>query len=148
MHDFMECNWDFHDFTIERMTYYPTRRIAELFLKYDQLAGSVVLRFIDIKGYHYPIREDCWEIMDAKLYLLPYNRFLWICDEAYDDIERNKAVCDWFESDRILWAVTNKLGEPDEMPPEKIDQTWNIWGRIEEKHFVLKEYRGAPELTK
>ena len=48
IHNFMECNWHFHDFKIERVHYLPDSLTAELFLKYDKLEGSVILRFLNV----------------------------------------------------------------------------------------------------
>lgn len=65
--------------------------------------------------------------------------------EDYDDIEEVKKYSDWIEANKILWAVTNSLGVPTEMPEDKIDQVWNTWGIIEKKHFRLTEYTGDME---
>ena len=46
--NFMECNWRFHDFKIERAVYLPENRSAELFLKYEETKGSVILRFLNV----------------------------------------------------------------------------------------------------
>ena len=42
----------------------------------------------------------------------------------------------------VLWAITDSDGIPIEMPPERIDQVWNVWGKMEEKHFDLKAFDG------
>ncbi len=33
IHNFMDCNWHFHDFKIERVNYLPDSYTAELFLQ-------------------------------------------------------------------------------------------------------------------
>ncbi len=46
------------------------------------------------------------------------------------------------DDDSIIWAVTDADGNPVEMPPDRIDQVWSVYGRTEEKHFELKEFEG------
>ena len=36
--------------------------------------------------------------------------------------------------------MTDKDGNPAELPAHVIDQTWNIWGEVEQHHFDLKPY--------
>ena len=33
--DFLDCNWGFHDFRIERVSFIPRSDTCEVFLKYD-----------------------------------------------------------------------------------------------------------------
>lgn len=141
--NFMECNWDFHDFHVERVTFFPLKRLLEVFLSYEPPEQSVVLRFTGVKDYHFQNHScnDC-DIMAAKTLLLDDGGLLWYSPNDLGEPEAMKADSDWVEADRILWAVTNAQGIPDEMPAEKFDQVWIIWGKREEKHFRLKEFEG------
>lgn len=120
--NFMECNWDFHDFRVERATFFPLKRLLEVFLKYDELEGSVVLRFTGVKDFHVQNHNwfDC-DIMGARTILLDDGGLFWCSREDLDGKEAMKADSDWVEADRILWAVTNAQGMPDEMPAGKFD---------------------------
>lgn len=44
IYNFLECNWCFHDFWIDKIEYHRTEKIVEIFMKYDELKGSVILR--------------------------------------------------------------------------------------------------------
>lgn len=143
IHDFMECNWCFHDFVIERETYFPQRGIVELFMKYDELEGSVMLRFIGVKDFHFPaVDEECSELSEASLKLTETGDFIWLSEELYYDIEKVKETAAWVKAGSVLWAVTDDRGVPAEMPENKLEQTWNVYGKIEQKHFSAKPFDG------
>ncbi len=148
--NFMECNWHFHDFAIERVNYLPDRCTAELFLKYDAMEGSVILRFLDVRAMNVAIEAEAGlrnDIMGSVLLLLENGQFLWADDDtwgeqSYDHIQELKQDSSWVQAERILWAVTDSLGNPTELPTDKIDQTWHIWGEIRHRHFDLTPYKG------
>ena len=143
--NFMECNWHFHDFKIERVNYMPDRYTAELFLKYDELEGSVILRFIDVHHMDINIRVAMGfvsEIMGSVLLFLENGQFLWIEDDKWGDqsidhIDELKKESSWIQAERLIWATTDSDGNPTELPADKIDQTWSIYGKIEHHHFDL-----------
>ena len=148
IHNFMECNWHFHDFTIERVNYLPDSRSAELFLKYDELEGSVILRFIDVHSMNINIQVymGCTsDIEGSVLLLLKNGQFLWIDDDSWGDqsidhIEYLKKESSWIQAERLIWATTDSKGNPTELPKDKIDQTWRIFGKIEHHHFDLTPF--------
>lgn len=118
-------------------------------MKYDELEGSVMLRFIGVHEVNIVIPEDDYdtELMGSTLILSDDNTFTWIdSDDSPDEIEEMKQYCTWIQADRILWAVTDENGSPAELPSDKIDQTWWVWGKTEYKHFSLKEYSGDQSL--
>ncbi len=102
---------------------------------------------IGVRDFDFRIYESQYDtiIMGAKTVLLQDGCLFWCSCEDYDDIEEVKKYSDWIEANKILWAVTNSLGVPAEMPEDKIDQVWNTWGIIEKKHFRLTEYTGDME---
>lgn len=148
INNFMEFNYHFHDFSIEKVTYIPDENIAELFLKYDELKDSIILRFINVRGMNVSVKVDCGyadEIMGSVLLLTDNNQFLWIDGDVWGEqseqhIEELKKECSWIQAENIIWALTDENGNPTEMPPYKIDQTWNIYGKIEHRHFDLIPY--------
>ena len=150
IHNFMECNCHFHDFTIERVNYLPDSYTAELFLKYDELEGSVILRFIGVHSMNINIQVDMgWtsDIMGSVLLLLENGQLLWIDDDSWGDqsmdhIEELKKESSWIQAERLIWATTDSNGNPTELPADKIDQTWNIYGKIEHHHFDLTPFDG------
>ena len=148
INNFMEFNYHFHDFSIEKVTYIPDENVAELFLKYDELKDSIILRFINVHGMNVSVKVDCGcadEIMGSVLLLTDNNQFLWIDSDVWGEqseqhIEEFKKECSWIQAENIIWALTDENGNPTEMPPYKIDQTWNIYGKIEHRHFDLIPY--------
>lgn len=145
MKDFMECNWDFHDFTVERITYMPDSDLIEMFLKYDELEGSVLLRFIDVVDFRIVPRDRDYssELMGSVIALDESDFLTWVADDSYpaENVDEAKKYATWIKSGKIIWTVTNAQGMPDEMPSYKIDQQWKIYGKTVEKHFSLKEYK-------
>jgi len=146
--NFMECNWHFHDFKIERVTYLSDSRTAEFFLKYDELEGSVILRFMDVHSMQINTKADMGctrDIMGSVLLLLENGQFLWIDDDSWgeqsmDHTEDLKKGSSWVQAGRLIWAVTDSSGNPAELGAEKIDQTWSVWGKIEHHHFDLTPF--------
>lgn len=55
--NFLECNWEFHDFRVEKIMYVPGKDMVEIFLKYDTGREGVLLRFAWIKDMH--INTQC-----------------------------------------------------------------------------------------
>ena len=37
------------------------------------------------------------------------------------------------KAERLFWAVTDAEGNPVEMPQNRMDQVWNVYGVTEEK---------------
>lgn len=149
IYNFMECNCCFHDFAIERVNYTPEENTVELFLKYSTMEDSIILRFLNVESLNVTVRaikRYTDEIFLSVLFLLDNGHFLWIDDDhgwgedSYLHIEELKADSSWIEAERIIWAVTDKDGRPTELPDDKIDQTWDICGKIEHHHFSLTPY--------
>lgn len=149
--NFMNCNWDFHDFSIQHVSYFHESNTAELFLKYDELEGSIILRFVGIHSMNVAIQDDCEYtnytnyIMGSVLLLLNNGQFLWIDNDEWGDqsanhIEDLKNSSTWIQADRLIWATTDSHGNPTELPKNKIDQVWNIYGKKEHHHFDLVPY--------
>lgn len=149
--NFMECNWCFHDFKIERAVYLPENRSAELFLKYDEPEGSVILRFLNVHAMRVVLDMEYGfpaEIGGSVLLLLDDGRFLWADNDFWGEkskahLEELKAESSWVQAERIVWAVTDSSGKPAEMPADKIDQVWTVWGKTERHHFELSPYQGS-----
>ena len=143
--NFMDCNWHFHDFTIERVNYLPDSYTAELFLKYDELEGSVILRFVNVRSMNVNIQVNTgWinDIVGSVLLLLENGQLLWIDDDRWKDqsidhIEELKKESSWVQAERLIWAITDSNGNPKELPAGKIDQKLDIYGKIEHHHFEL-----------
>ena len=143
--NFMDCNWHFHDFKIERVNYLPDSYTAELFLKYDELEGSVILRFVNVHSMNVNIQVNTgWinDIAGSILLLLKNGQLLWIDDDQWEDqsidhIEELKKESSWVQAERLIWAITDSNGNPTELPADKIDQIWDIYGKIEHHHFEL-----------
>lgn len=151
IYNFMECNMRFHDFAISRVSYDPDENMAEIFLKYDELKDSVILRFLNVHSMSVAVNVDCRYICDistmSALFLLENGDFLWIEDDgtwgekAFDHIEELKEDSSWIQAERIIWAMTDEHGQPTELPARVIDQIWNVYGKIEHHHFDLMPYK-------
>lgn len=143
--NFMGCNCHFHDFSIQRVNYLSDSYTAELFLKYDDLEGSVILRFIGVRSMNIKVQVEMgyvWEMGGSVLLLLENGQFMWSDDDSWGDksidhIEDLKKTSSWIQAERLIWATTDGNGEPAELPAYKIDQTWSVYGRIEHQHFDL-----------
>ena len=145
---FLDCVANFHDYKIERVQYDPDNYNAEVFFKYDELDGSIILRFLGVPNMNVAVISHSGlsdEIWGAVLLQLDNGNLLWIDDDRFGDksaehIEELKKDSSWIEARRIIWAVTDENGNPAEMPDYMIDQTWNIYGKISYHHFDLKPY--------
>lgn len=147
--DFLECNWSFHDFKIQSVKFIPETNSAEVFMKFDELKGSVILRFLNVHSMRIMFEAEFGyqeDILGSTLLLLKGEQFLWITDDTWGEqslahVEELKAENSWVQAERIIWAVTDNNGEPAEIPADKIDQVWSIWGRKERHHFDLTPYQ-------
>ena len=131
--NFLDSNWSFHDFRIEKIEYISRKNMVEIFLKYDTETEGVLLRFSGVQGIHINLLSDYETdyIMECCVLNLENDAFLWISDEVWDmndteQLNKVKQGATWVEAKRILWAITDKDGNPVEMPLKRIDQVWNI----------------------
>lgn len=147
INDFLDCNWGFHDFRPELVSYVPGKDMVEIFLKYDTMREGVRLRFAWIHDMHINTQRDYdaeW-IYDSTLIRLENNAFIWLDEEGdKNDIDDLKKIATWVEAERIFWAVTDGEGNPIEMPLDRIDQVWRdcLKNTITKKQFKLKEFDG------
>lgn len=147
--NFLDSNWGFHDFRLERIEYILGKDLVEIFLKYDTGTEGVLLRFIGVQDIHIIIPTDYevgWIMGSLALYL-ENDSILWLDDDNWDihdqgQLDEAKKYTTWVEAKMVLWAITDGDGRPVEMPPERIDQVWNVWGTMVEKHFDLKAFNG------
>ena len=145
IYNFLECNYRFHDFKIARVSYQPDHYTAELFLLYDELEGSIILRFINVQEMDVSTEDSFGylnEIEGSVLLLTENGQFLWIADDSWGDqskehIEELKKEASWVQAERIIWAMTDSRGLPMELPADVIDQTWVNYGKEEYHHFEL-----------
>lgn len=145
---FMECNWDFHDFSIAGVSSYPGE--IDLFLKYDSLKGSVLLRFLNVLDFQIvPPEDDSSSVLGGATLILKDNKLVWLADDSYtaDQIKEVQKYATWIEADQIIWAVTDADGNPAEMPDSRIKQTWHVNGNPIERKFDLKPYQKDPDVT-
>ena len=148
IYNFMECNWHFHDFKIERVSLLSNENTVEIFLRYDELEGSVILRFVNVHSMNVNFKVEFGSsegIMGSVLLLTDNSRLLWIADDSWGNqsaqhIDELKNEISWVEAENIIWAVTDENGKPAEMSASKIDQVWNIYGKTEYHHFDLMPY--------
>jgi hypothetical protein len=144
--NFLDCNWAFHDFFIEKVEYLPRQKRIKLFLRYDELKGSVILIFLGVCEFNIVPPNDDYDdyLMGTVLTLSDDNNLLWLADDSYPQEQANEIqkYATWIKSNQIIWAVTDQNGNPAEMPDNKINQIWQTYGKIEQKHFALKEYIG------
>lgn len=147
--DFLDSNWSFHDFRPERVTYIPGKDMVEIFLLYDTRDEGVLLRFAWIHGVHINTERDYdAEWLNGSVIIgLDNDSLIWLDDDGWGEhskehLDELKQHTTWVEADRLFWAITDANGNPIEMPADRIDQTWEIYGRKEFKHFDLKPFCG------
>lgn len=145
MKDFMECNWSFHDFRIERVSFLPGKGYVELFLMYDTRKEGVLLRFLNPHGMNVDMDNDYeadW-LFGASL-IKEGNSLFWIAADCIDGdneyLEDLKKHMTWVQADALIWAVTDSYGSPVECPSTRMDQIWNVYGEKIEKHFRFKKF--------
>lgn len=147
--NFLDSNWGFHDFRIEKIEYVPGKDMVEIFFKYDTMDHGVLLRFVRVHDMHISIQkdyEDDW-IMGSTVLILDDGSLIWLDDdwwgkESKEHLDELKTHTTWIESEQIFWAITDANGNPVEMPYERIHQVWVCYGKQEEKHFEFKEFSG------
>lgn len=147
--NFLDSNWGFHDFRPEKIEYISGKDCVEIFLKYDTMDEGVLLRFAWIHNVHInPNRDYDGEWLSGCItLLLENNNIIWLADDEWGNQTREhlnevKKYTTWVEAERIFWAITDADGNPVEMPQNRIHQIWNIYGKLEEKHFELQEFHG------
>lgn len=143
--DFMECNWSFHDFRIERVSFIPGKDCVELFLLYDTRKDGVLLRFLNPHGMSVNVDIDYeadW-LLGASL-MKEDDTILWIAADNIDldneYLEDLKKHLTWIQAEKLIWAVSDGNGKPVEMPATRLNQIWNDYGVKIEKHFQFKEF--------
>ena len=143
--DFMECNWEFHDFRIEQVAFIPRKNMVELFLLYDTRDEGMLLRFLNPYGMNVNVDIDYeadW-LLGASL-MKEDDTILWIAADNIDldneYLEDLKKHLTWIQAEKLIWAVTDGNGNPIEIPQTRLDQIWNDYGTKIEKHFRFKEF--------
>lgn len=145
IYNFMEGNWHFHDFRIEKIEYIQEMSMVNYLLIYDDEKHGVILKFDNVSGLGIRVCDD---YLTDYLYgckcVIKDGHFFWYDAEDLKpgDINTIKRYCNWVECERIYWAVTDGYGTPTEMPDDRIDQVWNVWGKTEYHHFDFPEYKG------
>lgn len=140
--DFLDCNWGFHDFRIERVMFIPKNDACEIFLKYDTGKEGVILRFSKLHGMFTRVDEDYLDswLFDTTLLLRENGAMRWIAaDDVTEDELESCTFATWVEADQLIWAVTDGDGQPIEMPANRLHQVWNHYGKRVEKHFRFEE---------
>lgn len=147
--NFLNINWEFHDFRLKKIEYIPGKDLVEIFLKYDTKTEGVLLRFAWIHGVGINTKRDYdAEWMNGSVAILRENNsVIWLDDDTWGDesaehLDELKKYTTWVEAERIFWAVTDAEGNPVEMPENRIRQTWVTYGKEEEKIFEIQEFTG------
>lgn len=147
--NFLESNWRFHDFRLESIEYTAGKDMVEVLLMYDTGEEGVLLRFAWIHDLHIQTGRDYeadW-ISESTLIQLEDGSVMWVERGDFDveDASQFEAVRrsdTWVEAERLFWAITDGEGNLVDMPQDRIDQTWHVYGEIEHKHFDLHEFEG------
>lgn len=142
INDFLDCNWGFHDFRIERVEYVAGNDMVEIFLRYDTGKEGVRLRFVGLSGVHIYVNLDYeadW-LYGTTLLLRNDGDLQWFAAEDVSEAEaENPTFCTWVKSSEMTWAVTDGEGRPVEMPADRFNQVWHNHGETIEKHFSFQE---------
>ena len=140
--DFLDCNWGFHDFRIERVEYVTGNDMVEIFLRYDTRKEGVRLRFVGLSGVHIYVNLDYeadW-LFGTILLLRDDGDLQWlVADDVSETEAENPTFCTWVKSREMTWAVTDGEGQPVEMPVDRLNQVWHDYGKTIEKHFSFQE---------
>lgn len=141
--DFLDCNWGFHDFRIERVSFIPKSDTCEVFLKYDTGKEGVILRFSKLHDLFIRVDEDYLEawLFGSTLLLQENGAIRWIAADDVTEYELESCTfATWVEADQLIWAVTDGDGQPIEMPAKRLHRVWNDCGKRVEKHFQFEGY--------
>lgn len=126
---FHEANWEFHDFRIARITYFPEHNMIDIYLQYDTKKEGRLLRFYDVSAMHIEpvyLSDYPYSWMEGTLIWLEDDNLVWVDSEFYSvgDPELKKAMetdFNWVKSRRLFWAFTDAAGLPIEMPSDLIE---------------------------
>ena len=103
------------------------------------------MKFVNVSRLGIRVCDDYMtDYLSACKCVIKDKHFFWYDDEdlTLDNIDEITQYCNWVECERIIWAVTDGSGMPIEMPDDRIDQVWNVWGKTEYHHFDFPEYKG------
>ncbi len=142
---FLECNWEFHDFRIESVAYHARGDYTEVYLAYDTGEEGVMLRFVGMVRVNLPLGEyyaDAW-LCGSGAFVTERDTIIWAPGDDYDfDTEEGRlnamTEVGWIEAVDLCWAVTDAKGTPVEMPADRIDQVWVTYGVKSYHHFELE----------
>jgi hypothetical protein len=145
---FLDCNLSFHDYRLEKAEYVPSKDMLEFFLMSDTGDEGVILRFVMVNGFYVYTHCDYEaEWMSGSVIINDEGYIMWVAsddwgDESQDHLtEFKKSNITWASARRLFWAVTDNNGTPIELPKDRIDQVWNSYGKIEQKHFEPKPFK-------
>ena len=147
--DFLDSNWGFHDFRIERVSYDARVSVLCVFLKYDTEEEGVLLVFSKVADFQ--MKEEYGyeaSYIPGSVIIWPKGASLmtWIAEDSWTDndgdyIRGIKENASWVRAEELYWAVTDEDGNPIEMPKNRVDQVWvSCFGDKSgiKKHFELK----------
>lgn len=142
MKDFLDCNWCFHDFRPESISFVPGKDMVEILLQFDTRTEGVLLRFVGVHNFHVNIHRDYeadW-MSGSTLKLLENGCLIWFDDDNASDIIDLTRYTTWVEADRLIWAATDAEGHPIELTESRIDQSWVRFGGDLRSDFPLKPF--------
>lgn len=125
--DFLDFNCSFHDYRLERIEYIPGKDLVEMFLIQDSLTEGVLLRFAWIKDVRIYTKKDYdvdW-IFSCSLIIADEGAMIFADSDNWDlknkeDLEKCRKNATVVEFERLMWAITDAIGSPIEMPEDKI----------------------------
>ena len=135
--------WEFHDFRLWSFSYSPGEDVIDAILEYGSHDMKVHLRFIDLRGFNLCATQnyeaDWYEGNTISIDDDDGNIF-WIDVDWFKQGDAASEFDTWVKSEKLVYAILDKNGEPIEIPDDIKDQTWQSYNYKTHKYDEIEHH--------
>ena len=140
--DLLTMFWEFHDFRLWSFSYSPGEDTIDVILEYDSHDMKVHLRFINLRGFNLCATQD----HEANWYdgntisIDDDGNIFWIDVDWFKQGDAVSEFDTWVKSEKLVYAILDKNGEPIEIPDDIKDQTWQPYNYKTHKYDEIEHH--------